>query len=234
MAEFTFRTAQVGIDLGYNISRNSELRFGYSIGHLKASRRIGNSLFADLSGKVSFASLRWNFDTRNNAQIPTSGIEFKNSLNYYFASPGASRGFPQAESEISAFHSFNDKNIIFGFGGGGTSFGKTAPLFQQFILGGLFNVGGYGSGEFRNSNYLRGGFGILREIFSAPAFIGGKLYFGGWYEGGSSFESFDAAKYRQSVTGGAVLETRIGPIFLGGSFAEGGRRKLYFSLGRFF
>ena len=234
LAEFTFRTTQIGIDLGYSLSRNSELRFGYSIGHLKASRRIGNSLFADLSGKVSFASLRWNFDTRNNSQIPTRGIEFKNSLNYYFASPGASSDFPQAESEINAFHSFNDKNIVFGFGGGGTSFGKTAPLFQQFTLGGLFNVGGYGSGEFRNSNYLRGGFGILRETFSAPAFIGGKLYFGGWYEGGSSFENFDAAKYRQSVTGGAVLETRIGPIFLGGSFAEGGRRKLYFSLGRFF
>jgi hypothetical protein len=33
---------------------------------------------------------------------------------------------------------------------------------------------------------------------------------------------------------GSLLETRIGPIFVGGSFAEGGRRKLYFSLGRFF
>ncbi len=164
------------------------------------------------------------FDLRNS----------KNKLNYYFKSPGANIGFPQAESNISAFHSINDKNIIFGFGGGGTTFGKTAPLFQQFTLGGLFNVGGYGSGEFRNSNYLKGGVGILRETFSAPAYIGGKLYFGGWYEGGSAFETQNTAGYRQSVTGGAVLETRIGPIFLGGSFAEGGRRKLYFSLGRFF
>lgn len=234
LAEFTFRTAQIGIDLGYSFSRNSELRFGYSIGHLEAARRIGNPLLPNLSGTSSFASLRWNFDTRNNAQIPTSGIEFKNSLNYYFNSPGATVGFPQAESEITAFRSLKDKNIIFGFGGGGTTFSKTAPLFQQFTLGGLFNVGGFGSGEFRTSNYLKGGFGILRETFAAPAYIGGKLYFGGWYEGGSAFETWDAAKYRQSVTGGAVLETRIGPIFLGGSFAEGGRRKLYFSLGRFF
>ena len=81
-------------------SRNSELRFGYLIGHQKAARRIGDSQFSDLSGKVSFASLRWNFDTRNNAQIPTSGIEFRNSLDYYFAAPGATEGFPQAESEI--------------------------------------------------------------------------------------------------------------------------------------
>ena len=234
LAEYTFQTAQAGIDFGFRASRFSELRLGYSIGHLRASRRIGNSQFPNLSGKVSFASLRYNYDTRNNSQIPTSGIEFNNSLNYYFESPGASGGFPQAESEISAFRSIKTKNILFGFGGAGTTFSKTAPLFQQFTIGGLFNVGGYGSREFRSSNYLKGGFGVLRETFSAPAYIGGKLYFGGWYEGGSAFENFGAAKYRQSVTGGAVLETRIGPIFLGGSFGESGSRKLYFSLGRFF
>ena len=98
----------------------------------------------------------------------------------------------------------------------------------------MFNVGGYGSREFRSSNRLNGGFGFLRETFSAPAYIGGKLFFGGWYEAGSAFENLDTAAFRQSVTGGAVLETRIGPVFLGGSFAEGGRKKLYFSLGRFF
>ncbi|MGI8556579.1 MAG: patatin-like phospholipase family protein [Pyrinomonadaceae bacterium] len=234
LAESNFQTTQAGIDFGYRINRDSELRFGYTIGHQKASRRIGNPLRADVSGKESFASLRWNFDTRDNAQIPTSGVELKSSLNHYFASPGASVGFPQAAAEFSAFRSPNDRNIVFGFGGAGTTFSKTAPLFQQFTLGGLFNVGGYGNREFRNSNYLHGGIGILRETFSAPAYIGGKLYFGGWYEGGSAFENFGAAKYRQSVTGGAVLETRIGPIFLGGSFAANGRGKLYFSLGRFF
>ncbi|MBA3631691.1 MAG: patatin-like phospholipase family protein [Acidobacteria bacterium] len=234
LAEYSFQTVQAGIDFGYLLNRNSELRFGYSIGHQTASRRIGNPLLSDLSGKVSLASLRWNYDTRNNAQIPTRGIELRNSLNYYFDSPGAANSFPQAESRINAFHQLGDKNIIFGFGGGGTTFGKTAPLFEQFALGGLFNIGGYGSREFRSSHYLKGGFGVLRKTFSAPPYIGGKLYLGGWYEGGSAFENFDAAKYRQSVTGGALLETRIGPIFVGGSFAEGGRRKLYFSLGRFF
>jgi len=234
LAEYSFRTAQAGIDFGYSVSRNSELRLGYSIGHQKAARRIGDALLSDLSGKLSFASLKWNFDARNNVQIPVRGIEFRSSLNYYFDAPGATVGFPQAESKISAFHSLDDKNIIFAFGGGGTTFGRTAPLLQQFALGGLFNVGGYGSGEFRNSNYLRGGFGILHKTFSVPAYIGGKLYFGGWYEAGSAFETLSAARYRQSVTAGALMETRIGSIFLGGSFAERGRRKLYFSLGRIF
>ena len=234
LAEYTFQTVQAGIDFGYNASRNSELRLGYSIGHQQASRRIGNPQFSDLGGTVSIASLRWNYDTRNNAQIPTSGVELRNSLNYYFKSLGATGGFSQAESRGNAFQSLNDKNVLFEFGGGGTTFGKIAPLFQQYTLGGLFNVGGYGNREFRSSNYLRGGIGVLRQTFAAPAYIGGKLYVGGWYEGGSAFENFGTAKYRQSVTGGAVLETRIGPIFLGGSFGESGHRKLYFSLGRFF
>lgn len=234
LAEYSFRTVQAGIDLGYTASRNSEMRFGYSIGHQKATRRIGNSQFSDLSGKVSFASLRWNFDTRDNAQIPTHGIELRNSLDYYFAAPGAKYGFAQASTQASAFRPIDEKYTVFGFGGAGTTFGKRAPLFQQFTIGGLLNVGGYGSREFRASNYLRGGFGVLRRTFSAPAYIGGKLYFGGWYEAGSAFENFDTARYRQSGTFGALLETRIGPVFLGGSFGAGGRGKLYFSLGRVF
>ncbi len=235
LSEYNFRTLQTGIDFGYSPNRDSELRAGYSIGYLNAARRIGSvASFSDLSGKVSFASARFNYDTRDNAQIPTGGIELKNSLNYYFASPGATENFAQAESKFNAFHSVNNKTVIFGFGGAGTTFGKHAPLFQQFTLGGLFNIGGYGSQEFRSSNYLSGGIGALRETFSLPPYIGGKLYLGGWYEAGSAFETFNTANFRQSVTGGAVLQTRVGPIFLGGSVNERGRGRFYFSLGRFF
>ncbi len=235
LAEYSFRTVQAGIDLGLLTGHSSELRLGYAIGNSKAVRRIGDlPLVSDLSGKTSFGSLTWNYDTRDNAQIPTHGVEFRNSLNYYLDAPGASGSFAQARSRINAFHSVNAKTILFGFGGAGTTFGKTAPLFQQFTLGGFFNVGGYGSSEFRSSNYASAGFGALRETFSLPPYIGGKLYFGGWYEAGSAFETFNAAKVLQSVTGGAMLQTTIGPIFIGGSVNERGRSRFYFSLGRFF
>ena len=155
-------------------------------------------------------------------------------MSYYFDAPGTTGGFPQAETSFNARYPINERYIALGFGAGGTTFGKTAPTFQQFTVGGLFNVGGYGSEEFRGSNYLRGGVGFLRETYAFSSYVSGKVYFGGWYEGGSAFEKFDLAGYRQSVTGGALLETPVGPIFVGGSFGEGGRRKVYFSLGRFF
>ncbi len=234
LAEYSFETSKIGIDFGYSLSRESEIRIGYQIGRQSVSRRIGVQLLPKLNGKFSVASLVYQYDGADNAQIPTRGVRLDSSLNYFFSAPGAAKGLPQAQTSFSAVHPISERLLGFGFGGGGTSFGQTAPTFQQFTLGGLFNIGGYGSEEFRGSNYVRGGFGVLRETYALPSFFGGKIYLGAWYEGGSSFEKFDSVKYRQSATGGVVLETPFGPMFVGGSFAEGGRRKVYFSLGRFF
>ena len=63
---------------------------------------------------------------------------------------------------------------------------------------------------------------------------GGSILAGGWYDGGSAFDKLDLARYQMSGTGGLLVETRLGPIFIGGSWGEGGRGKFYFSLGRLF
>ncbi len=234
LAEYSFETSKIGVDLGYRLSRESEIRLGYEIGRQSVSRRIGDPVLSQLSGNFSVASLGFQYDGADNAQIPTRGVRLDSSLSYFFNAPGAAEAFPQAQTSFNTVRPLSERYLGFGFGGGGTSFGKTAPPFQQFPIGGLFNIGGYGSEEFRGSNYVRGGFGFLRETYALPSFFGGKIYLGAWYEGGSSFEKFADANYRQSATGGVLLETPFGPMFVGGSFAEGGRKKLYFSLGRFF
>ncbi len=234
LAEYSFETAKIGLDIGYSIDRKSEVRIGYQFGHQKISRQIGDPLLPELSGRISVASLTYNFDGADSAQIPTRGLRFSSTLNYFLDSPGTSYGIPQAETQFQALHPVNDKYIAFGFGGAGTSFGRFVAPTQQYTLGGLFNVGGYGSEEFRGSNFARGGIGVLRETYALPSLIGGKLYLGAWYEAGSAFEKLDTARYRQSITGGVLTETPFGPIFIGGSLADGGRRKIYFSLGRFF
>jgi hypothetical protein len=70
------------------------------------------------------------------------------------------------------------------------------------------------------------------EIF--PTFLGGKAYVGAWYGGGSAFEKIGNANYRQSLSGGAILETPLGPVFLGGSMNENGRGRFYFSFRKIF
>lgn len=234
LAEYVGRTAQIGIDLGYSFNPQSELRAGYTIGHQDFSRRIGDPLLENIKGKFSVAGLRWNYDGLDKAQVPTRGILLKSTLNYYFDSPGADKRFTQAETRFSAFKSVGERNILFSFGGGGTSLGGNPSSVQQFTLGGPFRLGGYGFEEFRSNNYLQGGFGLLYNPTIFPSFLGGKAYLGAWYEGGSAFQTFGTANYRQSVSGGTIIETPLGPVFIGGSVNENGRGRFYFAFGRLF
>jgi NTE family protein len=234
IAEYKQKTAMIGVDLGYILSPRSQIQLGYSIGHLKGERTIGDPILPDVSGAQSVATLSWNYFGQNSAQFPTRGLLFRSSANWFFKSPSATRGFPQAEAVAIYAHPLTERNILLLNGGGGTTFGREASPFQKFALGGLFRLGGYGRGEFRGNNFLFGELGYLRQLYQLPLFVGRNIYAGGWYDGGTAFDDFDLASYQNSGTGGILLETRLGPIFFGGSWAEGGRSKLYFVLGRIF
>ncbi|MGD9563029.1 MAG: patatin-like phospholipase family protein [Pyrinomonadaceae bacterium] len=233
LAEYAVKTFGVGLDAGYSFNSKSELRAGYSLGYQSASRRIGDPLLPELDGMFSTFNIQWNFDSLDRTQVPTKGVLSRNSLNYYFDSPGSTERFAQAATRSFGFVPISDRNTLFAFGGGATSFGKTASPLQQFTLGGPFRLGGYSVDEFRASNSVNGGVGLLYNPKFIPAFLGGKTYLGAWYEAGSIFERLAEARYRQSVSGGVVVETPLGPVFLGGGFNENGRGKIYFSFGRF-
>jgi len=234
IAVYRQKTAMIGADFGYILSPRSQVQLGYSIGHLKDERTIGDPILPNVSGTQSVVTFNWNYFGQNSAQFPTRGLLFRSSANWFFKSPGATTGFPQAEAVAIYAHHLTERNILLLNGGGGTTFGREASPSQKFALGGLFHLGGYGRGEFRGNNYLFGELGYLRQLYQLPLFLGRNIYAGGWYDGGSAFDNFDQARYQNSGTGGILLETRLGPIFFGGSWAEGGRGKLYFVLGRIF
>jgi len=234
IAEYVGDNIQAGIDIGYNVNPRSEIRAGYTLGYQSVERRIGDPLLPNFKGGSSAASLKWTYDGMDSAQVPNNGVYSRNTLNYYFDSAGAETRLGQFESRNLAFRPISERNILFGFGGLGNSFGRTAPLLQQFTLGGPFRLGGYGYDEFRSSNYIQAGGGILHNPEFFPSFLGGKTYIGAWYEGGSAYEKFGSANYRQSVSAGAILETPLGPVFFGTSVNENGRGRLYFSFGRVF
>ncbi len=233
-SEYVVQSFQTGLDVGYNFNLRSNLRVGYTLGYERASRRIGDTVLPNIKGAFSVAATRWTYDGLDKAQVPTKGILSQNSLNYFFDSPDAVNKYAQTESRNLIFHQFDERNTMFLIGNAGTTFGDTAPQLQKFTLGGPFRLGGYGYEEFRASNYLQGGVGYLYNPISFSSFLGGKVYTGAWYEGGSAFERFDTANYKQSVTGGAIVETPLGPVFLGASINEKGRSRIYFSFGRIF
>jgi hypothetical protein len=76
--------------------------------------------------------------------------------------------------------------------------------------------------------------GYLHRIGYLPELFGGKIYGIGWYESGSVFNRGVNANYRNSLSGAVILETRLGPIVIGGALGEGGRQRFFISMGKVF
>lgn len=234
VAEYGASNYELAADVGYNFNIRSELRAGLQFGYGSMNRRIGLPVFEPIRGYYTSAGLKWNYDSTDRSQVPTRGTIMRSRADYFFTSPNGGGRFPQAEINIFNFVPYRERNTLVAFGSAGTSFGHTPGVFQQFSLGGLFRVGGYGYEQFRGSDYFGGGIGFLHNPKIIPSFLGGKTYVGGWYEGGSTYLRGVTTNYRQSLTGGVVVETPIGPVFVGGSINENANTRFYFSFGRVF
>ncbi len=233
-AEYRQNTALIGVDLGYIINSRSELRTGFNVGHQSAKLQVGDPIFGEPSGTLSAYSIRYNYFGQNSPQFPTRGLVIRSNFNYFFKSPDSNDAYPQGETVASYSYIFADKNVAMVRGGGGTTFGDHAGPLQQFTLGGLFKLGGFGRDELRGDDYLFGEVGYMRRLYRLPPFLGGSIFAGGWFDMGSTFNRWRDASLNVSGTSGLLMETRFGPLFVGGAWGEGGRGKFYFSLGRLF
>ena len=109
---------------------------------------------------------------RNSATVPTHGWRLSANAYWYFKSPGAAQGFPQAEVTTSYFAPLGNRGTVFGFGAGGTSFDKTPGPIQQFTLGGPFRLSAYGRNEFRGKDYFLVARRISLPYYRLPLVLG--------------------------------------------------------------
>jgi NTE family protein len=116
---------------------------------------------------------------------------------------------------------------------GGTSF-EASPLVNDFALGGPLRLGSFNNDELRGDNYMLFGAGYLKGIGRLPDVLGGSIFLGAWVEAGSAFNDWDTKNWESDITGGAILETLLGPVFLGGSIGFQGGGRFYIALGPFF
>ena len=233
-AEYLARQGGAAIDLGYVFNRRTQLRAGYQISRLDARVDIGSSLLPDVKGQVSVASTQFGYDGQDSAVVPTRGVRIDSSLRWYLRAPGAQRGFPQAELGASFFTKADGQNLLFGFGGGGTTFDREAGPAQQFTLGGPFRLGAIGRGELRGDHFAYGGAGYLYRLRELQSVFVSSAYVGVWYEGGSAFSRKSDARYFYDGAGALIFDTPLGPLAFGGAWGVGGRGKMFFSFGRLF
>lgn len=236
-AEYRADRYGTGIDLGYLTDR-SELRIGYEFGKIQAVSLTGEPGLPDVEGIVSYAHVRWAFDGQDSQTIPRRGIRFIADGKWYLAAPNSAADFPQLEIKGSVFHPMSRWGSLFGALSAGTSFNRSAPAFQQFLIGGPFKYGAMERDELRVNHYALGTFGYLHKIYQLPSLVGSTVYAGAWidqlatWSGGATLAG--PQRLRSALSTGLILDTKLGPFSIVGSYGEEGRGQIYFSLGRFF
>jgi NTE family protein len=242
IAELRETTAGLGVDVGVELGHRSQLRFGYDWANFDVRRRIGESTLPEAEGDNRLLSLRWTFDAQTRPFIPTGGVYIQTTAAHYLDTPDlifddvqldGPTDFDQAEVQFSAFHSTSHDHRLFIAASGGTSFGDDAG-YNAFELGGLLRLGAFNIGELRGDNYVLALGGGLLRVLSLPEVLGGNGYLGAWVETGSAFDRWDDSRIETHASGGFVLETILGPAFVGGSVSlNDGSGRFYIGLGTF-
>jgi len=242
VAEYRESPVGAGIDVGFSTPLRFETRLGYTLEHVSANVRIGESSLPSVDGMQRYVSAQAVYDGQTGPTIPDRGVYLKANLRRFLEVPGVVtsermlRADPDdlwsGQASLSWFHSIGRRGRLFMRGAGGSSFGDTAVV-NAFTLGGPFDLGAFYSNQLRGSNYVLANVGYFHEIGRLAEGALGRLYVGTWLDEGTAFERLKTATFHTNVSGGFVLESPIGPVFAGASLDFDGRYRVYFSLGPF-
>ena len=234
-AVYRLDRAEGEFDVGYGISRFSEVRVGYEGGYADASLRLGTPDFNSYSGNIAALHARYIIDHTNEPVIPTQGYYLQSNFYYYNQFPNARQAFPTLEINAQYFQQVFKRDSIFIIGSGGSTFGYHNTGVPQFFLGGVGRLTAYGLNELLGNQYFVGRVGYLKKVFTLPPFVGRDVYVIGYGEVGKIYnDPLGAPKLSGDGAAGLLADTALGPMFIGGSVGDTGHSKWFFQLGRVF
>lgn len=240
LAHYQLRTISGGLDLGYNFSRSAQLRLGYEGGGIKLSRLLGASIFPFSSDRMGTTSLKFTFDRlkfslyRLEAPVvPRNGVEWTSAFQWHDGWLGATNHFPTTTADLGLFKSVNQYGSIYLKADGGSTLGYVNNGLPSFSLGGPLRLAAYGTNELLINQYLHGSTGYVHRLYRFEA-LGGAIYATASFEIAKPYGLPGAPTLPKDGTAGVILDSMIGPLFVGGSVGDHDHRKFFFYLGRLF
>lgn len=233
-ANYRIGRAGVGADIGYAVSRFSEVRAGYEFGYLDANLKLGTPQFQSVKGQVGASRLRFVTDHLDDPVIPRHGYLTELNFRWVDKSPGAPSSFPTLDLKTEFFKAVSKPSSVFLTAQGGSTIGYDQTGIPQYFLGGTAGFLAYGQNEIRGDQYYLFRAGYLHRLLTLPPFLGTGVYAVTMYEVGKMFNAPGVSRLPTDGAAGVIMRTAIGPVFFGGSVGDTGHETWFFALGRVF
>jgi NTE family protein len=236
IARYDIQLGSVALDLGVQFGSVGEMRLGLTRSHVKATPDTGAAGLPEFDVDGGGARFQLAISTVDRPAIPTHGGEIRAGVDLSRESLGADVDYDRAFLGGSLFFGAG-RHTGFLVAQGASSLGSDIPIYDEFTLGGLFNLGGYSEGQFRGQYGGSMGAGYHFRIAALPAALGKGVYVGGIAEAGNAWAttaeiSFDDLRYSFTAIVGA--DTILGPLFFAYAAGEGGSTQLYLTVGQTF
>ncbi|MDX1376107.1 MAG: patatin-like phospholipase family protein [Burkholderiales bacterium] len=226
----------VAADVGMALGTWGEWRLGLERGRADLDIDIGTPLASGGRVSIGLWRTRFEYDQLDQAIFPTRGSY--GLVDYYEStqSLGADDNYRKGQLKLRSVVSRGRNVFEFGLRGG-SDFGSATPVYDQFVLGGLNNFSGYQIGELRGREYVLGTTRFRRRIFDLTGTLGTGVYLGGGAEVGNVYERLDRSDSSGVIWSGSaylIVDSKLGPLYVGAGFSEGGRVAGYLYIGSSF
>ena len=233
--QFRVRRILGQLAAGRIFGNSAEIRAGAVFGRGTTRSNIGSPVPSsefDIAGLTASAS----YDTLDNIYFPSRGTRATVGWTGMRDSLGATTDIDVVTGTIGTAKSWNAHTLI-GSIRLQTQLEEVSGVENLLTTGGLFNLSGYQRDELSGRHTAVGRVIYYRRIHSNPirGLLNASLYAGGSLELGNAWQDSDDVKLSNALFAGSLFlgaDTFIGPVYLAGGLAEGGKSALYLFIGR--
>ncbi|MDB5037906.1 MAG: hypothetical protein JWQ35_1434 [Bacteriovoracaceae bacterium] len=236
VAEYEIDAVAGEVDVGVDLKRFGEIRFGLRRGFLNSESELAASSVAPFKVQTGSFIGRMSLDQLDSIYFPSRGVYFSSE---YLASRtylGADQSYRKLSAQIHNFYSL-DRHTVFLSASGGASLGTEVPLYDEYLLGGFRSLSGYREDELRGQDFGVGRVGYIYRLPFPPTVFWSRMFLGLWGEAGNVWSrkrDIDFSDLRYAGTLGAGFDTKLGPIFLAYGQSGSDHQQFYISVGRTF
>lgn len=235
VAKLRYQYGQLGggFELGSVFGRWGEVRVGLTRSKIRTQSET-IIVVPDENFEQGGYTLRTIYDQLDNTHFPHQGSSVK--LTLFKSSPGMGADTNYERYDFRALKAFTwSRNTVLAMVRASGAGDTELPFYDEFSLGGIFNLSAYPKGYFLGERMAYGSLLTYRRFSDMPTGLGRGIYGGLQLEVArmgrvnDAFPPMDGAA--TSVNAYLAADTVLGPFYLMGSYGDTDQSAIYMALG---